>query len=117
MKNIKSKEELKRELELKEEFFRKGSYVLVSDFRSNKDDLNYFLKNNIGQIYKEKNEDMIIILYEYEKIPKDLLSYFNYYGDRILPLVGKIIPKNRLSLSSDIKEELEEYLLSQKYNL
>lgn len=108
MKNIKTKEEL-----LREEFFRPGSFVLVLDFRSNVDELNKFLKNNIGQILRQHitNDDIMIVIYE--NIPKNLLSYFNYYGN----IIGKIVPKNRLSLSSDKREELEEYLISQKYNI
>ena len=111
MKNIKTKEELKKELELRDEFFRPGNYVLIN-LRSNQDDLNDFLKNNVGQILRQHitNDDIMIVIYE--NVPENLKSNFSEYDGW-----GKMIPKDRFIASSRDKEEIEEYIFTLKYNI
>ena len=109
MKYIKTYEEIQIEPQI-------GDYVIALDYQES--DLNVFLNNSIGKIIsrysiangkidKHGNDYLI----SYENIPGNILVYFHWYNDT------RPFLRCEIQHFSHNKEDLETFIIANKYNL
>ena len=73
-----------------------------------------FINNTVGKIIKIDKSVLFTYIVKYENIPQDFKIYFNIFGSLDN---SRGYSTNELLFWSKNKKDVEEYLMSKKYNL
>ena len=95
-----------------------GDYVICKEIHPGNNDMDKqvsdFINNNIGQIVPNDNQSFHYMVQYKNKIPKDIKEEFEF-SEKLKKCRG--MSENEIIFNSKNKEEAEQFLTAQKYNL